>query len=352
MRLWKDSRKRQNKSNCSGIPFLATKYTKAAKARRKKKVNFVLLSPPYLPMNDIILQLHALPYLPQLLALLAAILGAMFVMTVAGRLMTMTQGSTSRALADYTGQAQPASPVEQFGLWLEKKAPSLADRLSMKQYLRWLELTGDAPSPAMLLGQSALFFILIFGLGLLLRNSMFMLLALLAAVTPYIRVRSKANDVKKRVDRSLPDLAALISAEMAAGNPPDKALRRAAEWGGPLSAIIHRAVQLSATSGMPLFSRERMEGALVRTVSRYDLPALQSFVRQLDLAARKGSAGPEQMQRLTHTLIIAHKERSLREAEKLDGQLAVPAVLFFFLPFMMFILAPMIYPLLQVLGGG
>jgi len=56
------------------------------------------------------------------------------------------------------------------------------------------------------------------------------------------------------------------------------------------------------------------------------------------------------MQRLAHTLILTHKERALREAEKLDGKLAVPAVLFFFLPFMMFILAPMMYPILAVLG--
>ena len=302
-------------------------------------------------MNDLISQLHALPYLPQFLVLLAAILGALFVMSVAGRMMTLAQGASSRALADYTGQVGPASPVEQFGLWLEKRFPFLADRVSMKQYLRWLALGDEAPTQAALLGQSVLLFLFIFGLGMMLRNSMFMLLAFLAAAYPFIRVRSKANDVKNRVARALPDLAALISAEMAAGNPPDKALRRAAEWGGPLAAIIHRAVQHAAASGLPLFSRDRMEGALVLTVSRYDLPALQSFVRQLDLAARKGSAGPEQMQRLAHTLILTHKERALREAEKLDGRLAVPAVLFFFLPFMMFILAPMIYPLLAVLGG-
>ena len=303
-------------------------------------------------MNDLILQLQSLPYLPHLLALLAAILGALFVTSVAGRLLIMTTGSATRALSSYTGQRQPASPVEQFGRWLEKKSPSLADRLSMKQYLRWLELTGEAPSSAMLLGQGALFFILGATLAILMRNSMMLILAFILAAYPFIRVRSKANTVRGRVDRALPDLAALIAAEMAAGNPPDKALHRAAEWGGPLAAIVQRAVQQSTTSGLPLFSRDRMEGALVRVVNRYDMPALQSFVRQLDLAARKGSAGPEQMQRLAHTLILTHKERALREAEKLDGKLAVPAVLFFFLPFLIFILAPMMYPVLAVLGGG
>jgi len=303
-------------------------------------------------MNEIALQIQSTPYLPQILTIAAAILAALFVMTVVGRLMAYTGPSSARALADYTGQSRPASPVEQFGGWLEKKSPSLADRLSMKQHLRWLELTGDAPSSAMLLGQSAMFFMLFFFLSIITKNIAFLLLAFLAAAYPYIRVRSKANDVRRRVERALPDLAALISAEMAAGNPPDRALRRAAEWGGPLAAIVQRAVQHSATSGLPLFGRDRMEGALVRIVSQYDLTSLQSFVRQLDLAARKGSAGPEQMQRLARTLILTHKERALREAEKLDGRLAVPAVLFFFLPFLIFILAPMLYPVLNVLGGG
>ncbi len=301
-------------------------------------------------MNEIALQIHSLPYLPQILTLVAAMLTALFVITVVGRLMAYTGPASSRALADYTGQTRPASPVEQFGAWLERKSPSLADRLSMKNHLRWLELTGDAPSSAMLLGQATLFFLVFMSLGALTKNAGFVALAFIAAAYPYIRVRSRANAMRSRVDRSLPDLAALISAEMAAGNPPDKALRRAAAWGGPLAAIVQRAVQQSTASGLPLFSRERMEGALVRTVSRYDLTSLQSFIRQLDLAARKGSAGPEQMQRLAHTMILTHKERALREAEKLDGQLAVPAVLFFFLPFLIFILAPMMYPVLAILG--
>ena len=302
-------------------------------------------------MNNVILQIHAIPYLPQALILLASVLTALFVMTVVGRLMAYTSPASSRALAAYTGKTQPASPVEQFGAWLEKKAPSLADRLSMNHHLRWLELTGNAPSSATLLGQSAMLIIIFFGLGVFMQNSLFILFSFIASAFPYIRIRSKANEIRRRVERALPDLAALIAAEMAAGNPPDKALRRAAEWGGPLAAIVQRAVQHSATSGLPLFSRERMDGALVRIVSRYDLTSLQSFVRQLDLAARKGGAGPEQMQRLAHTLILTHKERALRAAEKLDGQLAVPAVLFFFLPFLIFILAPMMYPILSILGN-
>ena len=87
----------------------------------------------------------------------------------------------------------------------------------------------------------------------------------------------------------------------------------------------------------------------MRIVERYDLPALQAFVRQIDLAARTGAVGPTQMQQLARSLIVEYKERALREAEQLDGRLAVPAVLFFFMPFLFLLLAPLVYPILEVL---
>lgn len=70
---------------------------------------------------------------------------------------------------------------------------------------------------------------------------------------------------------------------------------------------------------------------------------------RLIFAARKGAAGPELMESLARTLIIEYKERALREAEALDNRLAVPAVVFFFLPFLFLLLAPLIVPLLKIL---
>ena len=55
------------------------------------------------------------------------------------------------------------------------------------------------------------------------------------------------------------------------------------------------------------------------------------------------------MEGLARTLIIEYKDRALREAEALENRLAVPSVLFFFLPFLFLILAPLLVPLLSIL---
>jgi len=140
-----------------------------------------------------------------------------------------------------------------------------------------------------------------------------------------------------------------LAAEMAAGNPPDKALERAAEWGGPLAVLVRRMAEEARATGRPIFGRGSKDGALVVTVAPYDLPALRAFAAQIDLAARKGAAGPELMEGLAKTLIIEFKDRALREAETLDSRLAVPSVLFFFLPFLFLMLVPLMWPVLQVL---
>ena len=48
-----------------------------------------------------------------------------------------------------------------------------------------------------------------------------------AAAYPFLSLRAKANTVRKRVIRSLPELATLVAAEMSAGTSPDQALQRA-----------------------------------------------------------------------------------------------------------------------------
>ena len=70
---------------------------------------------------------------------------------------------------------------------------------------------------------------------------------------------------------------------------------------------------------------------------------------QISMDGSKGAAGPELMEGLAKTLIIEFKDRALREAEALDSRLAVPSVLFFFLPFLFLMLVPLMWPVLQVL---
>jgi Flp pilus assembly protein TadB len=172
---------------------------------------------------------------------------------------------------------------------------------------------------------------------------------LLGFLLPFVRQRSAAEKVKRQVQNNLPDLSALLAAEMAAGNPPDRAVERAADLGGPLAAILQVGLTESRTTGRPLFSRGDVAGLLVEIARRYDLPALQAFTAQIDMAATTGAAGAELMNGLARSLIVEYKDRALREAEALDSRLAVPSVGFFFMPFLFLVLVPLLLPVLNAL---
>jgi hypothetical protein len=110
-----------------------------------------------------------------------------------------------------------------------------------------------------------------------------------------------------------------------------------------------RVVDRSRATGRPVFGRGDTPGVLNEVVAEYDLAALRAFASQIDLVARKCAAGPEFMQGLARTLIIEYKDCALRQAEALEHRLAVPSVLFFFLPFLFLVLAPLLLPLLNIL---
>ena len=165
---------------------------------------------------------------------------------------------------------------------------------------------------------------------------------------PFIRVRSKANEVKKLVRRALPELAALVAAEMAAGNAADQALARASELTGPLGHVLARAMADGRSSGKALFSRGReVKGAVLEYLSGMGMPELMAFASQLDLVASKGAAGPELMDNIAHGLAREYRMRVLQSAEELESDLVIPATLFFFLPFVAAIMIPLLVPLFE-----
>jgi len=274
----------------------------------------------------------------EIAVLLAAGTGALFVAVLAARVRL--GGGTG--LRRFYGLEEEEGVLERIGGRIGRP---LAPRL--EAHLRWLAAAGEPASPAragglaLILGGAGL-------AGFLATGAWPMLaLAALGAAYPFIRIRSRALKVRQRALRSLPDLAALMAAEMAAGNPPDVALERASYWGGPLGAIVQEAVAEARGRGRPLFSRGVEAGTFRAVAERYDLPALQAFAAQIDLAARKGAAGPEMMEALARTLVIEYKDRAMREAEALDNRLVVPAVLLIFFPMFIVMLAPTLIPLIN-----
>jgi Flp pilus assembly protein TadB len=292
----------------------------------------------------------ALGDLRQAVALLAALTGGLLVLAVVSRLEVTSLSASGRALAAYRTDVVDA-PLERLGAFLLRRVPALGSLLAVEQNRRWLALDRAAPpwSVPATVGLAAL---LAFGGALLWATSSVPALIVapfIGFLAPFVRQRSRSQQVQRRVANNLPDLSAMLAAEMAAGNPPDRALERAAELGGPLARILQLALAEQRATGRPLFGRGRVPGVLIEVASRYPLPALRAFVAQIDMAATTGAAGPELMSGLAHTLIVEYKDRSLREAEALESRLAVPSVGFFFLPFLFLILVPLLLPVLNAL---
>ncbi len=284
----------------------------------------------------------------RVLVVLGALLAGGAVAMVASTVSLTPASAPGKALGEYLGERKDSSGVvDDLGSAIIGRMPSLLRYIDGRR--RWIRLSGSDISPARTAGMAGLLGGLGLMVGVVSGVPAASLLGVLGAVYPFMQLRSRANAVRRKVQRSLPELAALMAAEMAAGNSPDQAIERAAMWGGPLAAIVREAMAEGKASGRPLFGRQGMPGALMDTVRRYDLPALRAFASQMDMAAQKGAAGPEMMGRLAKTLVVEYKDRALRRAEKLDDDLAMPSVLFFFLPFLFLMLAPLLIPLIQMM---
>ncbi len=303
---------------------------------------------PDLPDLSVLLTWLRSPWLQQGLILLAALVAGLLVLTVAARLEITSFSTSGRALAAYHTDAID-SPLERLGAAFMRRFPQLPNLLSLAVHQRWLALVEPTWSLAAQIGLA----VVLAGVGTavwLFGGAPLLLAApVIGFLYPFVRQRSAAEKVKRRTQNNLPDLSAMLAAEMAAGNPPDRAVERAAELGGPLAAILKNALAEQRATGRPLFSRGNAAGVLAEVSTRYPLPALHAFIAQIDLAATTGAAGPQLMSSLAHTLIIEYKDRSLREAEALHSRLAVPSVGFFFLPFLFLILVPLLLPVLNAL---
>jgi Flp pilus assembly protein TadB len=236
--------------------------------------------------------LHS-PLFQQGLVLLTALGAGLLVLTVMARLDITSTSASGRALAAYRTDALD-TPLEQVGAALIKRLPGLSNLLGLEIHRRWLALEGPVVSAAATVGFALVLALVGFGAWALTGIPALLAGPVLGFLLPFVRQRSAADKVMRRVQNNLPDLSAMLAAEMAAGNPPDRAIERAAELGGPLARILQIALAEQRATGRPVFSRGKVAGLLVEVASRYPLPALRAFVAQ-DRRGRTGAdvrAGP------------------------------------------------------------
>lgn len=164
--------------------------------------------------------------------------------------LSIAADDVTRSLDAYyrTGRGHgPDGTVERMGQAVLKRLPG--GRFDMERYLAWIALDAEPPAPARVAGMAALMGLAGAAAALLNGVPALFALSVVGFAWPFVRLRNRANRVKRRVERALPELSALMAAEMAAGNPPDRALERAGQWGGPLARLIGLSVAESRLNG-------------------------------------------------------------------------------------------------------
>jgi Flp pilus assembly protein TadB len=275
-----------------------------------------------------------------IIVLIAGVLAALVVYLIASS-MSFEQ-STSRRLGKFAGTVPTGLTEEIGGTVLRIMNRDMSKTLGN---LDWAQLDGKYEGWGLdtLIGRCA-----IFGVAGLIAAFVILpgepLIAVaggaLAAALPFIQLNGIAGGVKKKVGREVPEIAALVAAELAAGNAPDVAVERAAQMPGPLGRLLGRALADSRSSGKPLFSRKPVRGTLVELLMASGLSQLTAFGAQLDLVASKGVSGAQMMADISRAISREYFEYVMSAAESLEGNLVVPSAIFFFLPFTLVILLP------------
>jgi len=251
-------------------------------------------------------------------------------------------------VADYLGTGKKQRLAEQ---------PSLSDRagaaiagqlpVSLKTWeghLRWAQRGGEYEGRTVeqIIFMSALFGALGILFPLLIPAPVAWGVPLILLVLPFSRLRSAAKKMRVRAEQAVPEMAALISAEAAAGVSPEEALMQASKMPGPLAGLVREAAAQAAYLGIPVFSHEKRKGSLREAFEGSGISALRAFGVQLDVAASKGVDVAQRMSEISSSLAAEYRQRLMRKAEKLDTGMTVAVALFYFVPMMALILVPLL----------
>jgi tight adherence protein C len=276
----------------------------------------------------------------QMVALVLALVAAFLAYRLA-KSLKFERGAAARVsgMIDTSNQ----SAFDRYGeKYIRTRPVSLADNLKVAQiggkYTDWT--VGGVLARSVVFAGAALAYLLLTQPG-----PVFWLAVPIAAYYPIMRVRSAANDTRAEIQRLMPETATALAAEMAAGASPEQALSRAAEIPGPLGKILKEAVTESSRSGRPAFTSGTADGVVLEVLARYNLPALLRFGVQLDQVAGKGVEGPRVMSEVARGFAREYRAHVQMAAASLDNTLLMPMTVFFFAPFMVAILLPILLAL-------
>jgi len=261
--------------------------------------------------------------------------------TAASR-MDQFAGKDQRDLIDRLGDTL----LNRLGLSLE----------SWKHELRWAQIggkyqtaSGQPKNVGTVLGQSVIFalagivYIVLFHAY----SPLYLLIVALAAYYPYMLLKDRAGTVRESVKRGLPEAAALVAAEMNAGNSLATAVERASTLPGPIGQILQKEIEQAHVDGALLFTQTGIPGALVKQLATLQFAPLEAFATRMDAIAERGAEGPQRMTELARDLAMEYQVTVARAAETLENKLLMPMTVFFFVPFLAAIFLPLVVNLLN-----
>ena len=251
-------------------------------------------------------------------------------------------------VADYLGTGKKQRGTGQIS-FSDRAGAAIAGQLPVPLktwggHLRWAQRGGEYEGKTVeqMIFMSALFG----GLGvlfpLLIPAPVAWGVPLILLVLPFSRLRSASKKMRVRAEQSVPEMAALISAEAAAGVSPEEALMQASKMPGPLAGLVREASAQAAYLGIPVFSHEKRKGSLREAFEDSGISALRAFGVQLDVAASKGIDVAQRMSEISSSLAAEYRQRLLRKAEKLDTGMTVAVAVFYFVPMLALILVPLL----------
>jgi hypothetical protein len=160
-----------------------------------------------------------------------------------------------------------------------------------------------------------------------------------------LTLRSPARRVHRQVQAELPELVALLAAEVAAATTLDEALARLSRGSGLGAAWIRRA--LTGAVGDALFSQPGHAGALLREAHASGDDDLIALAINLDKIKQRGTGAQELLAQTARSSATRYISEAHIRAEKVGSEIILPMVAFFFLPYVVVLLLVLAAPLLS-----
>lgn len=160
-------------------------------------------------------------------------------------------------------------------------------------------------------------------------------------------LRAPARRARRQFAAELPELVAIMAAEVAAETTLQEAVARVSRAPGLGAAWFRQAQQRAA--GRSMFTEGAQPGALIEEALACGERELITFVRALDNIKRRGTGARELLGQIARDTASRFIGAAQMRAEKVGSELILPMIFFFFLPYIVVILTVMAGP---VLSGG